>query len=205
MNRMLKDFAVSGAIASAVLFAILAHASATVGDAAPAFTLTDTAGKAVKLADYKGKYVVLEWTNPECPYVQKHYNSRNMQGLQKEYTPKNVVWLTINSTKLGHSEYKAPAVMASWETQMGAAPSATLLDPDGAVGKSYGARTTPHMYIVDPRGQLVYAGAIDSIRSSDPGDIRTAKNYVRVAMNESLAGKPISTPTSTPYGCSIKY
>ena len=139
-----------------------ALAAATVGQPAPTFTATDTSGKTVSLADFKGKHVVLEWVNPGCPYVVKHYSSANMQGTQKDATAKGVVWLSINSTATEHGDYRAPAAMAQWMQSQKAAATATLMDADGKVGRAYGARTTPHMYIVDPKGTLVYAGAIDS-------------------------------------------
>ena len=188
-----------------ILFAALPAHAATVGAPAPDFTLQSVSAATVKLAQYRGKYVVLEWVNPECPYVRKHYGSANMQRLQKDYTARDVVWLTINSTRAGHAEYKQPAEMAAWMKQMNAAPSATLLDPKGEAGRTYGARTTPHMYIVDPQGRLIYAGGIDSIPSARIEDIKTAINYVRTGMAEALAGKPISQASTRPYGCSIKY
>ena len=175
------------------------------GQPAPDFTLTDVSGKAVKLSEMKGKYVVLEWVNPDCPYVQKHYNSANMPNLQKEYGGRQVTWLTINSTREGHSEFKSPQQMGGWMKEKGAAPAATLLDRDSKVGKAYGAVTTPHMYVIDPKGTLVYVGAIDDKRSTNPADVKTAKNYVRLALEESLAGKPVSTASTTPYGCTVKY
>ena len=174
------------------------------GQPAPDFTLSDLSGKAVKLSDLKGKFVVLEWVNPECPYVQKHYNSANMPGLQKEYGGK-VTWLTINSTREGHSEFKSPQEMGSWMKEKGGAPAATLLDRDSKVGRLYGAVTTPHMYVIDPKGTLVYAGAIDDKRSTRLEDVKTAKNYVRVALGETMAGKPVSTASTSPYGCTVKY
>jgi peroxiredoxin len=183
----------------------VALANATVGQPAPNFTATDTSGKTVSLADFKGKHVVLEWVNPGCPYVVKHYGAANMQGTQKEATAKGVVWLAVNSTSSDHSDYKAPAAMAQWMQGQKAAPTATLMDADGKVGRAYGARTTPHMYIVDPKGVLVYAGGIDNKPSSNPADIATATNHVKVALNEALAGKPISQATTRPYGCSVKY
>ena len=175
------------------------------GQPAPDFTLTDVSGKAVKLSEMKGKYVVLEWVNPDCPYVQKHYNSANMPNLQKEYGGRQVTWLTINSTREGHSEFKSPQQMGGWMKEKGAAPAATLLDRDSKVGKAYGAVTTPHMYVIDPKGTLVYVGAIDDKRSTNPADVKTAKNYVRLALEESLAGKQVSTASTTPYGCTVKY
>jgi len=187
------------------LFTALAAQAASVGAPAPDFTLESVSGGAVKLSQYRGRYVVLEWVNPECPYVRKHYGSANMQRLQKEATARGALWLTINSTRAGHPEHKSPAEMAAWMKRMDAAPTATLLDPKGAAGRAYGARTTPHMFIVDPKGVLVYAGAIDDRRSTDPDDVKTAKNYVRAAMDELLAGRPVSQPSTPPYGCSVKY
>ena len=179
--------------------------AATVGAAAPDFQLKDATGKLVKLADFKGKHVVLEWTNPGCPFVVKHYGSQNMQGLQKEYTVKNVVWLSVSSTAPGHSDYLAPAALTAKYKAWGSANSAMLMDDDGSVGKAYSARTTPHMYVIDPAGKLVYAGGIDDKRSANPDDVKSAKNFVRAALGESMAGKAVSTPTATPYGCSVKY
>jgi peroxiredoxin len=175
------------------------------GQPAPDFSLKDTSGRTVKLSDFRGKHVVLEWVNPECPYVRKHYDSANMPGLQKEFGAKNVAWLAINSTREGHSEFKSPQQMDAWMKQQGAAPAATLLDRDSKVGRAYGAVTTPHMYVIDPKGTLLYVGAIDDKRSTRPEDVKTAKNYVRAALGETLAGKPVSTASTTPYGCSVKY
>jgi hypothetical protein len=182
-----------------------AGAAVSVGQPAPAFTATDTSGKTVSLADFKGKHVVLEWVNPGCPFVQKHYNSANMPGTQKEVTGKGVVWLAVNSTHTGASDYMAPAALAGWMQQKGGAPTATLMDADGTLGRAYGARTTPHMYVIDPQGKLVYAGAIDSKPSTNPADIKTATNYVKQAVGESLAGKPVGVATTRAYGCSVKY
>ncbi len=182
-----------------------ALASATVGQAAPAFSAVDTAGKPVSLADFKGKHVVLEWVNPGCPFVVKHYDSSNMQGTQKEAATKGVVWLAINSTAPEAKDFLAPAAMSKWMRGHQAAATATLMDADGKVGKAYGARTTPHMYIINPAGMLVYAGAIDSKPSSNPTDIPSAINHVKAALAETLAGKPVSVATTKPYGCSVKY
>ena len=187
------------------LAANLALAAATVGQPAPAFSAVDTNGKTVSLADFKGKHVVLEWVNPGCPYVVKHYGSANMQGTQKEAVAKGVVWLAINSTAADHGDYQAPAAMAQWMQSHKAAASATLMDAEGKVGRAYGARTTPHMYIVDPKGTLVYAGGIDSKATANVADIATATNHVKVALSETLAGKPVSQATTRPYGCSVKY
>jgi peroxiredoxin len=184
---------------------VTAHAAPAVGQAAPDFTLTDAGGKAVRLSDFRGKHVVLEWTNPGCPYVRKHYDSGNMPATQKEAVDRGVVWLSINSTAKSSSDYLPPAQLVSWQKERKAQPSAVLMDEEGSVGKAYGARTTPHMYIIDPQGRLIYAGGIDSIASSNPADIRKAVNYVRQGVNEALAGKPISAATTRAYGCSIKY
>ncbi len=182
-----------------------AFAAPVVGQPAPDFSLTDTAGKLVRLSDFRGKHVVLEWTNPGCPFVRKHYGAGNMQALQREAAAKGVVWLAVNSTESNSGDYLKPTQLAAWMTEQKAAPSATLMDEAGGVGQSYGARTTPHMYIVSPQGTLLYAGGIDSIPSSRVDDIKTATNYVRQSLTEALAGKPISTPVTKPYGCSVKY
>jgi peroxiredoxin len=187
------------------LAASAAMAQANVGQPAPAFTAVDTAGKAVSLADFKGKHVVLEWVNPGCPFVVKHYDSSNMQGTQKEAAAKGVVWLAINSTAPEAKDFLAPAALSKWMQGHKAAATATLMDADGKVGKAYGARTTPHMYIINPAGMLVYAGAIDSKPSSNPADIPSSTNHVKVALAETLAGKPVSVATTKPYGCSVKY
>ncbi|MDO9032726.1 MAG: thioredoxin family protein [Hydrogenophaga sp.] len=180
-----------------------AHAAASVGQPAPDFTLSDTAGKPVKLSQFKGKLVVLEWNNPGCPFVRKHYQG-NMQALQKDFTNQGVVWLAINSTEDASADYLGPPQLARWMQDKGASPSATLMDEDGQVGKAYGARVTPHMYIVSAQGLLAYAGAIDSIPTARVADIQKATNHVRQGLGELLAGKPLST-TSQAYGCSIKY
>ena len=193
-------FAISG-----LAFVLSVQAAPSVGQSAPDFTLTDAGGKAVRLSDFRGKYVVLEWTNPGCPYVKKHYNSGNMPATQKEAVGKGVVWLSINSTAKSAWDYLEPAKLVAWQQERKAQPSAVLMDEEGTAGKAYGARTTPHMYIVDPQGRLIYAGGIDSIPSSDPDDIKKAVNYVRQGLGEALAGKPLSASTTRPYGCSIKY
>lgn len=180
-------------------------ATATVGQPAPAFKAVDAAGKAVSLSDFKGKTVVLEWVNPECPYVRKHYDSANMQATQKAATAQGVVWLAVNSTHASHGDHKQPAEMLAWMQQRSAAPTATLMDGDGRIGRAYGARTTPHLYIVDAAGRLVYAGGIDDKPSANPADVKTAKNFVVAALAELRAGKPISQPVTRAYGCSVKY
>jgi peroxiredoxin len=183
----------------------LAMAAAVVGQPAPAFTATDLNGKPVSLSDFKGKHVVLEWVNPGCPYVQKHYDSANMQGTQMAATDQGVVWLAINTTARDHRDYKAPADMASWMKAHKAAATATLMDVEGTVGRAYGARTTPHMYVINPAGTLVYAGAIDNKPTANPADVATATNHVKQALGEALAGKAVSVASTRPYGCSVKY
>ncbi len=192
-----------GALAPLASFLPAAHAAA-VGQAAPDFTLTDTTGKAVKLSDFRGKHVVLEWNNPACPFVRKHYQG-NMQALQKEAADKGIVWLAINSTEDGSADYLTPPQLGRWMAEQKAMPTATLMDEDGKVGRAYAARVTPHMYIVNAQGQLAYAGGIDSIPSARVEDIAKATPYIRQAMAEIAAGKPLSVSTSRPYGCSIKY
>ena len=179
--------------------------AATVGQPAPAFSATDTAGKVVSLADFKGRAVVLEWVNPGCPYVRKHYDSANMQATQKGATGQGVVWLAVNSTASGHYDYKKPAEMAAWMQSQKAAATATLMDSDGRIGRAYGARTTPHMYVIDAKGTLVYAGGIDDKPSSNPADVKTAKNHVAAALADIAAGKPVAQAATRPYGCSVKY
>ena len=189
-------------VATSSLFA--QGAVATVGQAAPGFSALDTVGKSHKLSDFKGKLVVLEWTNPGCPFVRKHY-SGNMQSLQQEFTGKGVVWLAVNSTETESVDYLAPAKLAGWMGEKHAKPTATLMDESGKIGQLYGAKTTPHMYIVNPQGMLVYAGGIDSIASTRVDDIKTATNYVRQGLSEALGGKTISVVSSRAYGCSVKY
>jgi peroxiredoxin len=192
------------ALALAFAAAATAHA-ATVGTSAPEFTAADLQGKPVKLSDHRGKYVVLEWTNPECPYVRRHYNSGNMPALQKEFGAKDVVWLTVNSTSQSSDEFKTPQQMAKWLSEQGAAPKATLIDKDSKVGRLYSARTTPHMYVVDPQGRLIYAGAIDDKSWASTEETKKARNYVRAALGEAMAGKPVSVAATSPYGCTVKY
>ena len=192
--------------AAALASAFTAIASAaTPGAVAPDIAATDAAGKTVKLSDFRGRYVVLEWTNPDCPFVQKHYDSKNMQGLQKEWGAKDVVWLSVNSTREGHSEYRTGPQMDAWMKEQGGAPRSVLIDGRSEAGRAYAAKTTPHMFVVDPKGNVVYAGAIDDKRSSNPADVKTAKNYVRAALTEATAGRPVTVASTTPYGCSVKY
>jgi peroxiredoxin len=190
------------AIACALPAAALANAPA--GQSAPAFTASDLAGKPVNLADYRGRTVVLEWHNFGCPFVQKHYRSGNMQALQRKYA-NDVVWLAVNSTSKDSSDWTEPAKLTAQLGDFGAAPARYLVDEPGTVGRAYGAKTTPHMYIIDPAGKVVYNGAIDDRRSTQVEDVKGAKNYVVAALEELKAGKPVSTPSTAPYGCSVKY
>ena len=198
----MKNFVVSSILCLATG---MATAAASVGQPAPDFKALDTRGKVVTLADFKGKHVVLEWVNPGCPYVVKHYGSANMPGTQKEATTKGVVWLAVNSTATDHSDYRTPADLAQWMQSQKAAATATLMDADGKLGRAYGARTTPHLYIIDPKGTLVYAGGIDNKPTANPADVATATNHIKVALGEALAGKPITQASTRPYGCSVKY
>jgi len=175
------------------------------GQPAPAFRGVDVNGKPVSLDDFRGKTVVLEWNNPNCPFVQKHYTSGNMQSLQQKNTAAGVVWLAINSTTESHTDYMAPAKLAAWFGEQKAAPTAVVMDPKGEIGRAYGAKVTPHMYVIDAKGTLVYAGAIDDKRSANPADIKTSTNHVAAALGEVAAGKAVTTSTTTAYGCTIKY
>ena len=198
LHALLTAFAMLAATASV-------HAAPSVGSAAPDFSLPDSGGKTDELSKYKGKYVVVEWTNPECPFVRKHYESDNMQKLQAEFTKKGVVWLAVDSSAPGQQGYLEGNDAKEAKESKYAACTALLLDPDGKVGHLYGATNTPHMYIVDPEGKLIYSGAIDSIASADKADIPKATNYVRAALDEAMNGKPVTKANSKAYGCSVKY
>ena len=176
-----------------------------VGSAAPEFSLTDASGKTHELSEYKGKYVVLEWTNPGCPFVRKHYDSGNMPKLQAEYTKKGVVWLSIDSSAQGEQGYLEGDDAKKAASGEYKDASALLLDHDGKVGHLYGATNTPDMFIINPDGKVVYEGAIDSIASADKDDIGKATNYVATGLDNALAGKPLGKSMSKPYGCSVKY
>jgi peroxiredoxin len=180
-------------------------ATAKVGEPAPAFTGTSTNGSPVSLADQKGKVVVLEWTNHDCPYVRKHYETGNMQALQREATAQGVVWLTLISSAKGEQGWVTPAKADELTSARKASPTAVLLDEKGAVGRMYGATNTPHMYVVDKTGRLVYAGAIDDRPTSRRGDVQGATNYVRAALEAVAAGQPVKTPVTRAYGCTVKY
>lgn len=194
---------------AALLFAFAsvpaAHAALTTGEAAPDFSLPDTAGQSHSLAEHKGSYVVLEWINHDCPFVKKHYDSGNMQQLQSEYTRKGVVWYSVASSAPEKQGHYTAEQWNELSAEKKSAASGVLLDPDGAVGKLYGAQTTPHMYIVDPDGKLIYQGAIDSKSSTNPGDIEGSENYVKKALDEAMSGQPVSNASTKAYGCSVKY
>ena len=178
---------------------------AKVGETAPAFNTAATNGRSVGLADQRGKIVILEWTNHDCPYVRKHYESGNMQTLQKEITAQGVVWLTLISSSPGTQGYVSPKEADELTASRKANPTAVLLDPTGAVGKAYGATNTPHMYIVDKAGLLVYAGAIDDRPTTRRADVQGAHNYVRAALEDMAAGRAVQTPVTRAYGCTVKY
>ncbi|HMO03035.1 MAG TPA: thioredoxin family protein [Kiritimatiellia bacterium] len=197
------------AIATALIAALTGIGSyaedLAIGAAAPEFTLTDTKGVSHNLSDFKGKFVVLEWVNHGCPFVVKHYSGGNMQGLQKEFTDKGVVWLSVCSSAEGKQGYMSNDEWNAAIAEKGIASTATLIDEDGTVGKLYNAKVTPHMYIINPEGNLIYQGAIDDKKSTDAEDIATSENYVRSALNAALAGEPVATSVTQPYGCSVKY
>ena len=191
---------------TAVLLALLASAFAVkVGEPAPGFTAVDSNGRQQSLANYKGKFVVLEWHNQGCPYTKKHYESGNMQRLQKEWTGKGVVWLTVISSAPGMQGFVTPAQENEYLQKMNASPTAVLMDPGGSLGHLYGAKTTPHMFIIDPNGTLIYNGAIDDHPTSDQSDIATSKNFVSAALQQATSGKPVTDAATRPYGCSVKY
>jgi hypothetical protein len=202
---MAKPFLTSTIVVVAVLIACSAAWAARVGEPAPDFTATDTNGKIQKLSEYQRKFVVLEWSNRGCPYTQKHYNSGNMQRLQREWTGRGVIWLTVISSAPGKQGYVTASEENAYLKQVNAGPTAVLLDPTGALGHLYGAKTTPHIFIISPQGTLIYNGAIDDRPTTDVADVNGAKNYVSAALVEATSGKPVSNPISRPYGCSIKY
>lgn len=187
-------------LAGVVLAGASTVGAVRVGQPAPAFTATDNQGNEHSLTEYKGKWVVLEWHNRGCPYVVKYYQSGSMQKLQKEWASKGVVWLTIVSSGPGKAGYVTPEESVAYVKEQNAAPTAVLLDPSGAVGHLYEAKTTPHMFVINPQGVLIYDGAIDDRPTRDSADIATATNYVSAALTEAMAGKPVTVPTSRPYG-----
>lgn len=189
-----------------VVAALVASAFAVkVGDPAPGFTAVDSNGKQQSLVEYKGKYVVLEWHNQGCPYTRKHYESGNMQRLQKEWIAKGVVWLTVISSAPGTQGFVTPTQENEYLKTMKADPTAVIMDPGGSLGHLYSAKTTPHMFVIDPKGTLIYNGAIDDHPTTDESDIASSKNYVSLALTEAMSGKPVTDPATRPYGCSVKY
>ncbi|MGQ0741529.1 MAG: thioredoxin family protein [Alphaproteobacteria bacterium] len=201
---MTRNFLLSCASAAMLAFGASAFA-ATTGAPAPQFTGTDSNGATHSLGDYKGKTVILEWTNAECPYVKKHYGTKNMQSLQTDTSEDGIVWLTVNSQAPGKQGYVTPEEQNQITKQAGAHPTAVLLDPDGKIGEAYSAKTTPHMYVIDASQTLVYQGAIDDKPTADWDSVKGAKNYVRQALSEMKAGKPVSQAETTAYGCAVKY
>jgi peroxiredoxin len=184
-----------------------AEHAARVGQSAPTFSGKDSQGKTESLTQYRGKYVVLEWTNRTCPFTKKHYDSGNMQALQQAWTGKGVVWFTVLSSSPAHASdgYLTAAEENAQMEKVHAHPTAAILDPSGEIGRMYGARTTPHMFVIDPAGKLIYAGAIDDKATTDRADVKTAKNYVSAALTEAMAGQPVQVAATRPYGCSVKY
>jgi peroxiredoxin len=194
------------AVAAAFLtLAAPAMAAPEIGEPAPAFAVMGSDGNTHSLRDYRGKYVVLEWLNHECPYVKKHYDTKNMQGLQAEVAGKDVVWLSIISSARGNQGYSTPEQANANTASTGAKPTQVLLDSDGTVGKLYDAKTTPHMFVVDPEGKLIYKGAIDDDPTFEKTGVASAKNYVRQGVGEALGDTAVSEPVTKPYGCSVKY
>jgi alkyl hydroperoxide reductase subunit AhpC len=192
------------ALALTIVSASSGHA-AQVGSPAPNFQGTDSNGKTQSLDQYHGKYVVLEWHNHDCPFTVKHYQSGNMQSLQKEWTSKGVVWLTVISSAPGKDGYVDGPAENAYMKKVGADPTAAILDPNGNIGHLYNAKTTPNMFVIDPTGKLIYSGAIDDHATTDVADIKASKNYVSAALSEAMAGKSVQTAVTRPYGCSVKY
>lgn len=202
MNSWFRSALLAAAVLTAGTFSLRA---VTVGEPAPNFTLTDIDGRTHSLADYRGKTVVLEWINPDCPFVRKHYGSGNLPRLQHAAMADGAIWLLINSGHPGaEGDYSAKEA-AAWLARMNSAPTAYFRDQDGKVGRLYSAKTTPHLFIINADGVLMYQGAIDSIRSANVEDIAKATNYVTATLAAMKAGRPVAKPTSQPYGCSVKY
>ena len=204
MKTMIKTISAIG-VGAMLMAANLTYAKPEVGQPAPSFEMVDTQGNAVDLASLEGKTVIMEWTNHQCPYVRKHYESGNMQALQKESVSDDVVWVSVLSSAPGKQGYVEAEEANSIIAENGAAPTHMILDPSGELGQKYGAKTTPHMYIINASGDLVYMGGIDSIPSADKADIENAENYVRTALTQIKSGEEITTPSSRPYGCSVIY
>jgi len=201
-NKLIATFF---ALALLAMATPLVQATPSVGEPAPEFTGTDSNGVSHKLSDFRGSTVVLEWTNHECPFTQKHYRTGNMQTLQKEATAQDVIWLSVVSSAPGKQGHVTPEQANELTESRQATPTAVLLDSDGTIGRLYGARTTPHMYVIDPEGTLVYMGGIDNKPTADSADVEGANNYVRVALNALAEGQPVESSVTRPYGCSVKY
>lgn len=204
-NSLFKKLSLAAGFAAMVMAVSPVMAAPVIGEKAPEFSLPAADGSTQTLSSFAGKVVVLEWFNQDCPFVRKHYDSGNMQGLQKEYAAKDVVWLTVSSSAEGKQGYLTAETAKAQIEKEGGAPAHFLLDHDGKVGKAYDAKTTPHMFVIDKEGKLAYSGAIDDKPSADKADIATSKNYVRAALEAVLAGTAVETPTSKAYGCGIKY
>lgn len=204
MRKVLKHVTVA-ALMAGISYALPAYAQVEIGAEAPDFTLTDVLGNEHSLSDFRGQFVVLEWVNHGCPFVVKFYSSGEMQYLQEKYTDKGVVWLAICSSRAGEQGYHPPEAAAALVDEIGARHTAYLYDAPGDVGRLFGARVTPHMFVIDPDGILIYQGAIDSIRSANPDDIKRAENFVVSALTQAMAGEEVATPVTQPYGCSVKY
>ncbi len=183
----------------------LAASAVKVGTQAPDFQAKDSRGNTETLSQYRGKFVVLEWTNRDCPYTKKQYDSGNMQRLQKEWGAKGVIWLSVLSSAQGQQGYSTAAEENAYLVQAGATPHAAILDPTGTLGHEYDAKTTPHIFIIDPSGKLIYQGAIDNKPTTDVADIKGSDNYVSDALREAMAGQPVQTSYTRPYGCNVKY
>lgn len=190
---------------SFTVVSVAALAAPKIGSPAPDFTLLDSNGKSQQLSKYRGKTVVLEWFNKGCPFVQKHYESSNMQALQKKYVDQGIVWFSIASSAIGKEGYESPSDTNKTRAEWRVANTANLLDAKGEVGRLYQARTTPHMFVIDPKGTLVYNGAIDSIPSAEKEDLAKSENYIASALDLVRAGKPVKVASTKPYGCSVKY
>jgi peroxiredoxin len=207
-NRPLRTIYANALVAAAVSIVFVATLSAhaaQIGSPAPDFHGTDSNGKIQSLDQYRGKFVVLEWHNHDCPYTMKHYQSGNMQSLQKEWTAKGVVWLTVISSAPGQQGYVDAPQENAYLKKMDAKPTAAILDPKGAIGYLYDAKTTPNMYVIDPNGKLIYAGAIDDHPTTEVSDIQLSKNYVSAALSEAMNGQAVQIAVTRPYGCSVKY
>ena len=201
----IRRSAIALAFAAGLFAHAAAYATSEVGSPAPNFAGVDSNGKSHQLSDYRGKFVVLEWTNKDCPYTRKHYISGNMQALQKQWEAKGVVWLTILSSAEGQEGYMTGAEENAYMSKVHAEPTAAILDPEGKIGRGYEAKTTPHMFVIDPAGKLIYKGAIDDHPTTHPEDIKRSTNYVSKVLGEAMTGKPVSTPFSPAYGCGVKY